>query len=80
MFEDSLVESTGRIQSKSKYWMIVTFGINGAILATLILIPLLYPEALPKNSLTASLTAPTSTPAPCADAGSSCGRSRSVGD
>ncbi len=62
MFEDSLVESTGRIQSKSKYWMIVTFGINGAILATLILIPLLYPEALPKNSLTASLTAPPPPP------------------
>ena len=55
MFEDALMESGGRIKTKSKYWMIATFVFNGAILATLILIPLLYPEALPKNSLTATL-------------------------
>lgn len=51
MFEDSLMESGGKIKTKSKWWMIATFGINGAILATMILIPLLYPEALPKSSL-----------------------------
>ena len=51
MFEDALMESGGRIKTKSKYWMIATFGFNGAILATLILIPLLYPEALPKTAL-----------------------------
>lgn len=58
MFEDSLMESGGRIKSKSRYWMIATFGINAAILALLILIPLLHPEALPKGLMAASLTAP----------------------
>ena len=58
MFEDSLLESGGKIKTKSKYWMIATFVFNGAILATMILIPLLYPEALPKTAMTAMLTAP----------------------
>ena len=40
MFEDSLMESSGRIKTKSKYWMIATFTLNAAILATMILIPL----------------------------------------
>jgi protein TonB len=58
MFESSLMESGGQIKTKSKYWMIGTFVFNGAILATMILIPLLYPEALPKTAMTAMLTAP----------------------
>ncbi|WP_433984427.1 hypothetical protein [Tunturiibacter empetritectus] len=58
MFESSLMESGGQIKTKSKYWMIGTFIFNGAILATMILIPLLYPEALPKTAMTAMLTAP----------------------
>ena len=55
MFEDSMMESGGRIKTKSKYWMFATFGINAAILAVLIILPLLYPEALPKNSLTVGM-------------------------
>ncbi len=51
MFEDSLMESGGQIKTKSKYWMIGTFIFNGAILGTMILIPLLYPEALPKTAI-----------------------------
>jgi len=31
MFEDSLMESGGKIKTKSKYWMIGTFVFNGAI-------------------------------------------------
>ena len=61
MFEDSLMESGGKIKTKSKYWMIGTFAFNGVILATMILIPLLYPEALPKTAMTAMLTAPPPT-------------------
>jgi hypothetical protein len=34
MFEDSTFESGGRIKSKSKYWMMVTFITNGSILAS----------------------------------------------
>ena len=50
MFEDSLMESGGKIKTKSKYWMIGTFAFNAIILAIMILIPLLYPEALPKRN------------------------------
>ena len=49
MFEDSTFESGGRIKSKSGRWMMFTFIINGSILVLLILIPLIYPEALPKG-------------------------------
>ena len=31
MFEDSLMESGGRIKTKSKWWMIATFVFNGII-------------------------------------------------
>ena len=31
MFEDSMMESGGRIKTKSKYWMIATFVLNGLI-------------------------------------------------
>jgi periplasmic protein TonB len=64
MFEDSLFESSGRIRkaSRSKYWMILTFCTNGSILLLLILIPLIYPEALPAASLQTLLFAPPPPP------------------
>src|SRR5690348_3974973 len=68
MFEDSTFESTGRIQTRSRGWMIATFLFNGSILLGLILIPLIYPEALPKQVLSFLLTVPpppaTPPPAP----------------
>ena len=47
MFEDSLMESGGKLKTKSKYWTILTFSLNALILAALIIWPLLHPEALP---------------------------------
>jgi periplasmic protein TonB len=47
MFEDSTFESTGRIHTHSRNWMIASSGFNGSILLALVLIPLLYPHALP---------------------------------
>ena len=64
MFEDSTFESAGRIKSKSKYWMMVTFIANGSILVLLILIPLIYPEALPKAAMQTLLVAPPPQPPP----------------
>ena len=64
MFEDSLVESGGKLKTKSKYWMILTFSLNAIFVAVLILIPLIYPEALPKNSMSALLVAPPPPPPP----------------
>ena len=62
MFEDSLMESGGKIKTRSKYWMIATFTFNGVILATLIIYPLINPEALPKTAMTAMLVAPPPPP------------------
>ncbi len=39
MFEDSLMESGGKLKTKSKYWSIATFAVNGLILAALIIWP-----------------------------------------
>jgi protein TonB len=47
MFEDSTFESANRIHTRSRRWMIAAFALNGSILLALILIPLIYPEALP---------------------------------
>jgi len=66
MFEDFLFESSGRIRksTKSKYWMFLTFGVNASILLLLIIIPLIYPEALPMASLQTLLFAPPPPPPP----------------
>lgn len=58
MFEDSLVESTGRIRTRSSRFAVGSFLLQAAILAVLILIPYLYPDALPKQALSVLLTAP----------------------
>jgi len=58
MFEDSTFESTGRIRTRSRRWMIATLIFNGSILLALILIPLIYPEALPRQALAFLLEAP----------------------
>lgn len=63
MFEDSTFESTGRIRTRSRGWMIATFLLNGTILFGLILIPLIYPEALPDHGLAFLLTTPPPPPA-----------------
>jgi protein TonB len=63
MFEDSTFESTGRIRTRSRGWMMATFLFNGSVLFGLILIPLIYPEALPRLALPFLLTAPAPPPA-----------------
>ena len=65
MFEDSTFESTGRIRTRSRGWMVATFAFNGAILLAMILIPLIYPEALPRmvNSVL-MIAPPQQTPPP----------------
>jgi len=41
MFEDALMESGGRIKTKSKYFTIIGFVLNGSILTAMILVPLI---------------------------------------
>jgi protein TonB len=62
MFEDSLVESTGRIRTRSKWFALGSFLLQAALLVALILIPFFYPAALPKQALTMMLVAPPPPP------------------
>lgn len=64
MFEDSTFESTGRIRTHSRGWMIAAFTFNGSILLALILIPLIYPEALPRQAIAFLMEAPLPPHAP----------------
>jgi len=64
MFEDSLVESSGRIRTRSKWYALGSFVFQAIALALLILIPYLYPAALPPHALTSLLVAPPPPPAP----------------
>jgi len=58
MFEDSTFESTGKIKTRSRRWMVATLTLNGTILAILILMPLIYPDALPQRALISLVVAP----------------------
>jgi len=58
MFEDSTFESMGRIRTRSRGWMFVTLALNSTILLALVLIPLLYPEALPRMAESILIQAP----------------------
>lgn len=64
MFEDSLVESTGRIRTLSRWYAIGSFVLQATFLAALILIDYVYPDALPKQALSRLLVAPPPPAAP----------------
>lgn len=51
MFEDSTFESTGRIHTRSRRWMVAAFAFNASLLLALVLVPLFYPEALPRMAM-----------------------------
>ena len=48
MFEDSTFETMGRIQTRSRGWMMATLAFNSSILLALAIIPILHPEMLPQ--------------------------------
>jgi protein TonB len=64
MFEDSLVESGGRIKTRRGWTTILSFILQGAIIAVVVLIPLLVTQALPKQALQTMLVAPPPPPPP----------------
>ncbi|HEX3436195.1 MAG TPA: energy transducer TonB [Pseudacidobacterium sp.] len=64
MFEDSLMESTGRIRTRSKYFAIGSFALQAMLLTAMVLYPILHPPTLPKQALTMLLTAPAPPSAP----------------
>lgn len=60
MFEDATFESMGTIHTRSRNWMVATFGLNASVLVALIAIPLLHPSMLPQmvNSILMEAPAP----------------------
>jgi protein TonB len=63
MFQDSLVESSGRMRTRSKWYAIGSFIFEAIALTLFILIPLVYPAALPPHALATLLVAPPPPPA-----------------
>src|SRR5579863_226067 len=64
MFEDSLIESGGRLKTKRAWTSIVSFAIQIVIVGVMILIPLIFTEALPRTQLMTFLVAPPPPPPP----------------
>ena len=58
MFEDSLVESTGRIRTHAQHYAAGSLVLEATLAAILVLIPYLYPDALPRKFLAVPLIAP----------------------
>jgi|SRR5581483_5947355 protein TonB len=65
MFEDSLLESAGKLKSKRQKWTtFLSFAVQIVLVGVLILIPLIYTEALPRQQLMTFLVAPPPPPPP----------------
>src|SRR3954465_1687788 len=64
MFEDSLVESSGKLKTRRGLTTTLSFVLQIVALGIMILIPLIYTEALPKGQLTTFLVAPPPPPPP----------------
>ena len=64
MFEDSLIESGDRFKTKRLSTTIFSFTLQFLLICILILIPLIYTDALPKTQLMTFLVAPPPPPPP----------------
>ncbi|HSE48565.1 MAG TPA: TonB family protein [Terriglobales bacterium] len=64
MFEDSLMESAGKLKTKRGWTTMISFVIQTLLIGVMILIPLIYTEALPKQQLMTFLVAPPPPPPP----------------
>jgi protein TonB len=64
MFEDSLIESGGRLKTKRGRTSAIAFVLEAMIVGVMVLIPLIFTEALPKTQLMTFLVAPPPPPPP----------------
>ena len=64
MFEDSLMESGGKLKSKRGATTAVSFIVQILLIGVLVLLPLVFTEALPKQQLMTFLVAPPPPPPP----------------
>jgi len=64
MFEDSLLESSGRLRTKRKWTTVLSLALQCLLIGVMILVPLIYTEALPRQQLMTFLVAPPPPPPP----------------
>jgi protein TonB len=64
MFQDSLIESGGRLKTKRVWTTLFSVFLQAFLIGIMILIPLIYTEALPKQQLMTLLVAPPPPPPP----------------
>src|SRR5271165_6970979 len=64
MFEDSLVESGGRLKTRRGATTAISFVLQILLIGVLVLLPLIFTEALPKQQLMTFLVAPPPPPPP----------------
>ena len=64
MFEDSLMESGGRIHTRRGWTTLISVTFQVFVVLVMILIPLIYTEALPTQMITTFLVAPPPPPPP----------------
>jgi protein TonB len=65
MFEDSLLESGNRFRAGRRKWTtVLSFIVQTIFICVLVIIPLIYTEALPKQQLMTFLVAPPPPPPP----------------
>ncbi len=64
MFEDSLIESGGKLKTKRGWTSIISFLLQFMIIGVMVLIPLIFTEALPKTVTLGFLVAPPPPPPP----------------
>ncbi len=64
MFEDSLLESGGRLKTKRGWTTSIGLLLQVGLLVVLVLMPLIFTEALPKQQLMTFLVAPPPPPPP----------------
>lgn len=64
MFEDSLIESGNRLRTRRGATTLLSFVLQVFLIGVLVLIPLLFTEALPKTQLMTFLVAPPPPPPP----------------
>lgn len=64
MFEDSLIESGNKLKTKRLSTTLLSFLLQVGLLGILVLVPLIYTDALPKQQLMTFLVAPPPPPPP----------------
>src|SRR5579864_4509548 len=64
MFEDSLIESGNKLKTRRGRTSTLAFVFQAIIIGVMVLIPLLFTEALPKTQLMTFLVAPPPPPPP----------------